>query len=106
MARASGPRAPNQGAKCEIRVLSRRLSFTTVWEAATLPRIWTTGVIQYFYKAGEPSSMGNYRGITLLDVVSKLFHKVLANRLVKYAEGRGLLHTAQNALLPAWPLHG
>ena len=41
--------------------------------------------------------MGNYRGITLLDVVSKLFHKVLANRLVKYAEGRGLLHTAQNA---------
>jgi hypothetical protein len=41
--------------------------------------------------------MGNYRGITLLDVVSKLFHKVLANRLVKYAEGKGLLHTAQNA---------
>jgi hypothetical protein len=41
--------------------------------------------------------MGNYRGITLLDVVSKLFHKVLANRLVKHAESNGLLHTAQNA---------
>jgi hypothetical protein len=23
--------------------------FTTVWEAAALPRIWTAGVIQYFY---------------------------------------------------------
>jgi hypothetical protein len=56
--------------------------FTAVWGAAALAPRWTTGVTQYFHKAGEPSSMGNYRGITLLDVVSKLFHKVLANRLV------------------------
>jgi hypothetical protein len=41
--------------------------------------------------------MSNYRGITLLDVVSKLFHKVLANRLLEYAEDNNLLHTAQNA---------
>jgi hypothetical protein len=68
------------------------------WGAAALPQVWTTGVIQYFFKSGEPCSMGNYRGITLLlDVVSKLFHKVLANRLVKHAESNGLLHTAQNA---------
>jgi hypothetical protein len=33
----------------------------------------------------------------VLDVVSKLFHKVLANRLVKHAESNGFLHTAQNA---------
>jgi hypothetical protein len=65
--------------------------------AAALPQVWTTGVIQYFFKSGEPCSMGSYRGITLLDVVSKLFHKVLANRLVKHAESNGLLHTAQNA---------
>jgi hypothetical protein len=44
--------------------------------------------------------MGNYRGITLLDVVSKLFHKVLANRLVQHVENHGLLNTAQNAFRP------
>jgi hypothetical protein len=30
-------------------------------------------------------------------VVSKLFHKVLAARMLRYAEDNGLLHTAQNA---------
>ncbi len=51
------------------------LLFATVWGAAALPQVWTTGVIQYFFKSGEPCSMGNYRGITLLDVVSKLFQE-------------------------------
>jgi hypothetical protein len=41
--------------------------------------------------------MSNYRGITLLDVVGKLFHKVLANRLLRHAEAIGLLPTAKNA---------
>jgi hypothetical protein len=90
---------PNELLKYGGRDMARLLMplFATVWGAAALPQVWTTGVIQYFFKSGEPCSMGNYRGITLLDVVSKLFHKVLANRLVKHAESNGLLHTAQNA---------
>jgi hypothetical protein len=74
--------------------------FTAVWRTAALPQAWTKGVIQYFFKSGDPASMGNYRGITLLDVVSKLFHKVLANRLVQHVENHGLLNTAQNAFRP------
>ena len=31
--------------------------FATVWGAAALPQVWTTGVIQYFFKSGEPCSM-------------------------------------------------
>jgi hypothetical protein len=83
---------PNELLKYGGRSMAKLLMplFTAVWGAAALPHTWTTGVIQYFHKAGEPSSMGNYRGITLLDdVVSKLFHKVLANRLVKHAASNG-----------------
>jgi hypothetical protein len=35
--------------------------FTAVWRTAALPQAWTKGVIQYFFKSGDPASMGNYR---------------------------------------------
>jgi hypothetical protein len=58
---------------------------------------WMHGTIQNFHKSGAKDDMSNYRGITLLDVVGKLFHQVLANRLLRHAEASGLLPTAQNA---------
>jgi hypothetical protein len=36
--------------------------------------------------------MANYRGITLLDVMSKLFNKVLATKLIDHMEANNLLH--------------
>jgi hypothetical protein len=71
--------------------------FNAIWRAGCPPQDWLYGVVQYFHKSGATDDMSNYRGITLLDVVSKLFHKVLANRLLEYAEDNNLLHTAQNA---------
>jgi hypothetical protein len=44
--------------------------------------------------------MANYRGITLLDTVSKLFNRVVADRLLEHAEEACLLHEAQNAFRP------
>ncbi len=78
---------PNELLKYGGRAMAELLMplFSAVWEAAALPAVWTQGVIQYFYKAGDPSDVGNYRGITLLDVVGKLFHKVLAGRLARHA---------------------
>jgi hypothetical protein len=57
-------------------------------------------VIQYFHKSGSTAGMANYRGITLLDTLSKLFNKVITNRLLAHAEDAGLLHEAQNAFRP------
>ena len=71
--------------------------FNTIWRSGRPPRSWLYGVVQYFYKSGPTEDMGNYRGITLLDTVSKSFHQVLATRLLDHAEAQGLLHTAQNA---------
>jgi hypothetical protein len=71
--------------------------FGAIWASGCPPHDWLYGVVQYFHKSGATDDMNNYRGITLLDVVSKLFHKVLANRMLGYAETHGLLDTAQNA---------
>jgi hypothetical protein len=68
-----------------------------VWVTGQLPGQWRKRVIQYFHKSGSETDMANYRGITLLDTISKLFKRVLADRLLAYAEETNMLHEAQNA---------
>jgi hypothetical protein len=74
--------------------------FQRVWATGHLPEQWRRGVIQYFHKSGSTADVANYRGITLLDSLSKLFNKVIAERLLAHAEDACLLHEAQNAFRP------
>jgi exonuclease III len=55
--------------------------FQQVWNEKQVPAIWQKGTIVPIFKAGDPQKCSNYRGITLLDVVSKVFCRILANRL-------------------------
>ena len=41
------------------------------------------------FKKGVKEDLGNYRGITLLSVVGKVFCKVINNRLVQYLDCGG-----------------
>ena len=47
------------------------------------------------FKKGDPEVPGNYRGITLLSVVGKIYCKILSNRLVVKLESEGTLHEGQ-----------
>jgi hypothetical protein len=60
-------------------------------EQQQAPAAWLHSIIQYFHNSSAKDHMSKYRGITMLDMVIKLFHKVLANRLVSHAEALGLL---------------
>ena len=53
------------------------------------------GVIVNLYKKGDAVDPGKYRGITLLNVVGKLFCKILNNRLVSRLETERALHEGQ-----------
>ena len=50
-----------------------------------------TGPYCYLFKKGDREDLGNYRGITLLSVVGKVFCKVFNNRLVHCLD-KGALH--------------
>ena len=56
--------------------------YEVVWTEESVFRLWRQGLIVSLYKKGDAEDLGNYRGITLLNVVGKLFCKILNNRLV------------------------
>ena len=45
------------------------------------PDIWRQGYITSIYKKGNPDDTNNYRGITINNVISKIFSAVLNNRI-------------------------
>ncbi len=53
---------------------------------ATFPDSWSDGHIIPLHKKGNINSTNNYRGITLVSTVGKLFTRVLNNRLSAWAE--------------------
>ena len=56
---------------------------------------WREGLIVNIFKNGDKEEPGNYRGITLLSVVGKVFCKILNNRLVEHLDRERALHEGQ-----------
>ena len=57
--------------------------FTKIWEQEEIPSDWGTGVIIKIPKKGSLSDCNNWRGVTLLSVPSKIFCKVIIQRITK-----------------------
>lgn len=51
------------------------------WKTATVPEDWKMSIILPIFKKGDSSDCSNYRGITLLSVVSKVYERILEKRL-------------------------
>ena len=70
--------------------------FNFIFEAGIFPEMWGNGLLVPLHKKGSMSVTDNYRGITLLSALGKLFTRVLNNRLDGWAEAYGIYLEAQN----------
>ena len=59
------------------------------------PSSWAVGNIVPIFKSGDKNDTNNYRGITILSCMGKLFTKILNNRLTKWAENFNVLDETQ-----------
>ena len=71
-----------------------------VFMAESAPLQWARGVIIPIHKDGDARVRNNYRPITLLGVVRKVFSAVLNKRLSDFVERRGVLVDEQAGFRP------
>lgn len=70
--------------------------FNLVFDTGIIPEAWTLGIIKPIYKnKGCKSDPSNYRPITLISCLGKLFTAILNDRLQKYADDHDLINTCQ-----------
>ena len=50
------------------------------------PRSWGDGIISPIFKKGSINDASNYRGITLVNVLAKVYSQLLLNRITKWTE--------------------
>ena len=63
--------------------------FNRILSTGHFPIQWTEGIIVPIYKKGDRDSATNYRGVTLLDTLSKTFTKLINTRISGWAETEG-----------------
>lgn len=66
-----------------------------IWDKECLPDEMAIGRIVTLFKGGDVYDCGDYRGISLLSVVYKLFSAILNRRLTRYCEKNGILEEEQ-----------
>ena len=60
--------------------------FRKMWKEEKVPIEWARGIIVPIFKEGEKKNVDNYRGITLLSVVGKLYTSILNSRITSWLE--------------------
>ena len=81
--------------KPELSYLLAEL-FNMCLKESCFPDCWkVSSVVPVFKNVGERSTAKNYRPVSLLSVVSKVFEKLLNNRIVDHLEKSGLFSDFQ-----------
>lgn len=70
--------------------------FNSVLSTGELPSSWCTIETLLIFKKGDDSLVGNYRGISLLNAITKIFSHIMLNRLLKFISTHDLLPETQN----------
>ena len=81
------------GGEAAARLL--KIAFNVLQRREVIPDEWLKGLIISLFKKGDKTKLDNYRGITLQDVIGKIFSKILSNRIYKYLDNHNILDEDQ-----------
>ena len=66
--------------------------FNLTLASGVVPEQWSIGVIKPIYKAsGDDTDPSNYRGITLLSCLAKLFSNLINHRLTLFVDNNNII---------------
>ena len=69
--------------------------FNTILTSGVFPDMWRESIIIPVYKSGSRDDPSNYRGISLVNVMYKIFSNILHDRLVKWSDIYNKIDEAQ-----------
>ena len=70
--------------------------FNTSLETSIFPDIWKIARVAPIYKEGDKSEKTNYRPISVLPVISRLFERLIYNQLYQHLNSNNLLANEQS----------
>ena len=73
--------------------------FTNILNSGVYPTEWKTSILIPIHKKGSKTELSNYRGISLLSSVSKIFSSILNNRIIKWSLQENILSQGQLGFL-------
>lgn len=76
------------------------VTFDAINATGRVPKIWKDAIIIPIYKKGSPDDPENYRNISLLSIVGKIYARFLLNRLTQWAEEKKLIGPEQAGFRP------
>ena len=80
---------------CHIICPMLRDIFNTILNTGVFPNCWRDSVIVPIHKSGSKLDPANYRGISLINVMYKIFSNIVYTRLNDWAEGYGKIDESQ-----------
>ena len=84
--------------ECHPKIILLLLFNSIIVSCEVIPE-WVIGIIVPIHKNGSKSEPTNYRGVTLLSCLGKLFISILNNRLLQYTIQKKILSDSQLGFL-------
>ena len=69
--------------------------FNVLFDMGMFPEEWSKAIIIPLHKKGDKNNPDNYRGISLLSILSKVFTHIINSRLTRWTESNSVLNDAQ-----------
>lgn len=70
--------------------------FNITLDSGYPPESWSNVTMCLLHKKGDPKNPGNYRGIALMNCLTKIFTQIINERIKKWAEDNGLIPEEQS----------